>query len=74
MLVYLSEFVINRRVLFWDICNLYLVGRVRKLRGTVGYMRARRMVTLYSLLCWLGPKNFFNLEGCFSTTFLFLVA
>ena len=34
----------------------------RELRGTVGYVRAGRMVVLYnlSLLCWLRPENFLS--------------
>ena len=36
--VYLSAFLINQRALFWDMCNLYLTGRVRVLRGTVEYI------------------------------------
>ena len=42
--------VINQRAMFWAICNLYWVGKVRELRGSVSvrYMRAGRMVALYS--------------------------
>ena len=69
-LVYLYIFVTNRRVLFRVICNLYLVGKVKELRGTIGYMRAGRMVVSHSLslLCWLRP------ERCFSAATLFLVS
>ena len=54
LLVYVSVFMTNRRALFLAICNLYLVGRIRELRRNVGYMRAGRMVVLYSLrlLCY----------------------
>ena len=65
LLVYPTAFVTNRKVLFWAICNVYLAGEVTELRGTrgaVGYMRAERIVVLYSfsLLCWLRPDNFFS--------------
>ena len=46
LFVYLSIFVTNRRALFWAICNLCFVGRVRELRGTDGYMKAGKMVVL----------------------------
>ena len=49
LLVYLTAFVTNRRALFSVICNLYLAWEVRELKGTVGYIRAGRMVVLYSL-------------------------
>ena len=57
--MFVSVFVTNRRALFWAVYNLYLVGTVRVLRGTVGYMRAGKMVDLYSLslLCWLRLEN-----------------
>ena len=72
----LSAFGINRRALFWAIFNLYLVGRVRELRGTVGYVRAGRMVALYSLslLCWLRLETFFSFKRRCSATILFLEA
>ena len=75
LLVYLSAFVMNRRALFW-VYNLYLSGYVRELRGTVGYMRTRRMMVLYSLslLCWLRSENFFSFERRCSVTNLFLEA
>ena len=58
LLVYPAAFVTKPRALFWAICNLYLAGGVRELRGTVGYTRAGRMVVLFNLsfLCWLRPK------------------
>ena len=76
--LYISVLVTNRRALFCVIINLYLVGNVRELRGTVGvgYARAGRMVVLYnlSLLCWLRPENFLCFERRCSTSILFLVA
>ena len=72
LLVYLSAFVTNRRAVFWAVCSLYLAGKVRELRGTVEYVKAMRMVVLYSLslLCWLRPKNFFSFEKRCSATIL----
>ena len=66
----------NRRALFCAICNLYLVGRVTELRGTVGYVRTGEMIVLYnlSLLCWLRPENFLSFERRCSATILFLLA
>ena len=51
--MYLSAFVIDRGVLFWAICNLYLAGRVWEFRRIVGHVSAGEMVALYclSLLC-----------------------
>ena len=49
-----------RRALFWAACKLYLAGKVKELRGTVGCVRVERMVVFYSLslLCWLRLENF----------------
>ena len=68
--------MMNLRALFWATCNLYLSVCFRELRGTVGYMRAGRMVALYSLslLRWLRPENFFSFERRSSATILFFVA
>ena len=54
LLVYLSAFVTNRRALFWTICNLFLAGKFRELRGTVGYVWARRMVVSYDMRFCVG--------------------
>ena len=48
-LLYLFAFATNRRALSWVVCNLCLVWRIRELRVTVGYMKAGRIVALYSL-------------------------
>ena len=47
--VYLSAFVMDRRALFRAICNLYLAGKVGKLTGIVGYIRAGRMVVFFKV-------------------------
>ena len=44
--MYLTAYVTNRRALFWAVRNLYLAGEVRKLRGTVEYVSAGRIVVL----------------------------
>ena len=66
--------VINRRALFGDNYNLYFVGKVREVRGTVDYTRAGRMVALhsFSLLCWLKREHFFRFEKRCSANTLFL--
>ena len=62
LLVYLSAFVMNRKALFRAVCGLYLTWADIELRGAGGYMRAGRMVVLYSLifLCSLRPENFLS--------------
>ena len=40
----MSVFVTNWRALFWAFCSLYLVERIRELRGTVGYVRDELVV------------------------------
>ena len=69
-------FVMKRSALFWAICSLYLFIGLRELRGTVGYIRAGRMVVLkiFSLLYWLRPENFFSFERRSSAVILCVVA
>ena len=56
--VYLSALVTNRRVLFWAISNLYLIGKIRELIGTVeSYMRAGRMVVQFQCVS-ISSKSF----------------
>ena len=49
LLVYLSAFMMNRRALFCAFYSLYLALAVKELRGTGGYVKAGRIVVLYSL-------------------------
>ena len=54
--------VTNRRALSWVVCNLCLAGRIRELRGTVGYTvdmpkvlerikRNKIVFTIFRLIC-----------------------
>ena len=76
--MYVSVFLTNLAI-----CNMCFVGRARvlrawrtpRLRETVVYMTATRIVVLHSLslLCWLRSENYFSFERRCSVTILFLV-